>query len=141
MWAAELLFSTNSLSSLTNGDRLPVMLPMTCLEGYFHDPLFASLGESIVRLPRQGAVASWSPTGLGVAHGHDYLLKGFYRSLFQDRNPRLGPATAKGKLNLFAGDERFHDLIDTYVLFGDPAMAVKLDPPAEGYNLYLPLTF
>ena len=141
MWAAELLFSTSSLSSLTNGDRLPVMLPMTCSEGYFHEPRFSSLAERVVRLPEHGAVASWSPTGFGVTHGHSYLHEGFYQSLFQDGDPRLGPATAKGKLNLFAGDERFHDLIDTYVLFGDPAMAIKLDLPTEEYSLYLPLTF
>jgi len=131
MWATEFLFSTSSLSSLTNGDRLPVMVPMTSLEGSFHQPQLSSLAERIVRLPGHGAVASWSPTGLGVTPGYDYLHQGFYQSLFEDWNPRLGPATAKGKLNLFEGDDRFHDLIDTYVLLGDPAMAVELDFPVE----------
>ncbi len=131
MWATEFLFSTSGLGFLTNGDRLPVMVPMTSLEGSFHYPQLSSLAERIVRLPGNGAVASWSHTGSGVAPGYDYLHEGFYQSLFEDWNPRLGPATAKGKLNLFEGDDRFHDLIDTYVLLGDPAMAVELDFPVE----------
>ena len=131
LWANELLFSVSSLSSLANGGKLPVMVPMTSWEGAFHYPQISSLAERIVRLPGHGAVASWSPTGSGVAHGHDHLHQGFYQSLFEDWDPHLGPATAKGKLNLFAGDDRCHDLIDTYVLLGDPAMAVALDFPVE----------
>ena len=57
--------------ALTNQDRLPVFVSMTCLEGYFHeaDASFHAFGESVVRMPKVGAVASWSPTGLGLASG------------------------------------------------------------------------
>ena len=133
-WAAEMLFSVYSLDHLTNGDKLPVMMPMTCTEGYFHDPRFSSLAESLLRLPGHGAVASWSPTGWGVAHGHDYLYTGFYSALFEDGEARLGPATAQGKLNLLNGSDLFQDLIDTYILLGDPAMSIKLER-----RLHLPL--
>ncbi|MCX7707931.1 MAG: C25 family cysteine peptidase [Anaerolineae bacterium] len=138
-WAAELLFSVNSLPQVNNGSRYPVMLPMTCLEGTYHNPRFSGLSESVVRLSGKGAVASWAPTGLGVASGHDYLHTGFYRAVFDQGVYELGPATTAGRLNLFlnsrspGGVPRFHDLIDTYVLLGDPATRIGL--PAADLDL------
>ncbi|MBK9232222.1 MAG: DUF11 domain-containing protein [Anaerolineae bacterium] len=125
-WAAEILFSTTQVPLLNNEERTPIMLPMTCYDGYFHDPRFPSLGETVVRVSGRGAVASWSATGLGVAHGHDYLERGFYTSVFINGNPSLGDATTVGKVNLYTSDPRFLDLVDTYLLFGDPAMNVAL---------------
>jgi uncharacterized repeat protein (TIGR01451 family) len=126
-WAGELLFGVNTLPQVSNGSRLPIMLPMTCLEGSYHNPRFASLSSSLIRLNGRGALASWAPTGLGIASGHDYLHRGFYDALFNWDVRQLGPATTAGKLNLFVngrfsnGTPRFHDLLDTYVLLGDPA--------------------
>ncbi len=125
-WAAEILFSTTQVPLLNNAERTPIMLPMTCYDGYYQDPRFPSLGEAVVRVNGRGAVASWSPTGLGVAHGHDYLERGFYTSVFINGNPNLGDATTAGKVNLYGGDPRFLDLLDTFLLFGDPAMNVAL---------------
>ncbi len=125
-WAAEVLFSTQTIPQLENGERTPVNLPMTCLDGYFHAAGLSSLGESIVRASGRGAVASWSATGLGVAHGHDFLHRGFYRALFYEDKRVLGTATLAGKLNLYQGDTGgfFHDLIDTYIVLGDPALRI-----------------
>lgn len=131
-WAGEFLFGVNTLPQVANGSLYPIMLPMTCLEGSFHNPRFPSLGESVVRLYGRGALASWSPTGLGVASGHDYLHRGFYDAVFNRGVVLLGPATTAGKLNLFVnarfpnGALRFEDLLETYVLFGDPTTRIGL---------------
>ena len=131
-WAGEKFFGIDDIASLTNGDKLPVMLPMTCYEGHFIRPGFPCLGESIVTADGKGVVATWSPTGAGLATGHDYLNKGFFTAVFTDNISEIGPATYLGKLNLYTetGGEGspFCDLIDTYVLFGDPFM--KLNLPA-----------
>ena len=130
-WAHEKLFRIEDVASLNNDVKLPMVLPMTCLDGYFHSPGLPSLGESIVRTEGSGAIASWSPAGLGLATGHDYLNKGFFTAVFNDKQA-IGPATYLGKLNLYTetGGEAspFRDLIDTYTLFGDPFM--KLNLPA-----------
>ncbi len=140
-WAAEMLFSTNDVPGLTNGNMLPVMLPMTCYEGSFHSPRYDALGEVDVRAAGKGAIASWSATGLGVAHGHDYLDRGFLDALFKEGVTDLGGATLAGKLELYRGNSSgtFYDLLDTYVLLGDPYTHVALsNPPATKTN-YLPL--
>jgi hypothetical protein len=97
-----------------------------------------SLGEVITRQPDRGAVASWSPTGIGLASGHRSLSQGFYRAVFQDGLQGLGEATNAGKLELWATGADL-DLIDTFLLFGDPAMQMKSLPvKPSSWQIFLP---
>jgi len=129
-WAGEKLFGVDDIPSLTNAEKLPMMLPMTCQEGYFANPYLTapSLSESLVRADGKGAIASWSATGWGMALGHHYLDQGFFTAVFTDTISEIGTATYLGKLNLYENTTGYRDLMDTYVLFGDPFM--KLNLPA-----------
>jgi uncharacterized repeat protein (TIGR01451 family) len=126
-WDGILLLST--INQLTNSDRLPIMLPMTCLEGMFTspDPTLPSVSESVVRAADKGAVASWGPTGLGVASGHDHLNKGFLdAALFGFGDIReLGPASYAGKLRLYENSDSSWEQIQEYTVFGDPALRIQ----------------
>ncbi len=129
-WASESIFryhptndSLDEVRELTNGNNMPVMLSMDCNDGYFINPQQYSLAqealaEGVTRVGGGGAVASWSPSGEGVASGHDYLNRGFFRALFEYGVDTVGEATIVGKLSLLT----FPDLLDTYLLFGDPAL-------------------
>jgi len=104
------------------------MLSMTCATGYFHYPSINCLDESLIRAQGKGTIASFSPTGFGMALGHHYLNQGFFTAVFTDTISEIGMATYLGKLNLYENTTGYHDLIDTFVLFGDPFM--KLNLPA-----------
>ncbi|MCO6449563.1 MAG: hypothetical protein J5I90_02130 [Caldilineales bacterium] len=125
-WASEFIFTTERAASLTNGGRLPVHLSMTCLDGRFHEVASDSVAETLVRNPNGGAAATWASTGLGVAHGHDHLHRGFYTALFEGGTKTLGELTQAGRLELYTGDVLgvYHDLIDTFALLGDPALHI-----------------
>jgi uncharacterized repeat protein (TIGR01451 family) len=129
VWASERLLDNADLSDLDNGPYYPVALPMTCYEGSFHypydDPSYLALAERFLRAEGKGWVASWSPSGLGVATGHHYLDKGFFEGVFAQDIRRLGPATYAGKLNLYQTGA-WLDLLDTYTLLGDPAMSLAV---------------
>jgi hypothetical protein len=138
-WAAEKLLRIQDVATLTNAGRLPLMVPMTCLDGYYIWPKppgqdYSSLGESIVRKQGGGAIASWSPTGYGSPFGHDFLDRGLFEALFFDGVTQLGPATTQAKLYLYSNSGGFRDLLDTYLLFGDPALRL-----AVRHLVYLPL--
>ncbi len=123
-WADESIFTVNNVPTLSNTNRLPIVLSMTCLDGYWDFPLtstLSSLAETLIRANNGGAVATFSPTGLGVGTGHDTLQHGFYTAIFQNGVQRLGPATVAAKLALYASGSNF-DLIDTFTVFGDPAL-------------------
>lgn len=133
----ESILTRSSIGSLSNAGALPVMLPMTCLDGYFiqaRSPTTPyldnpSLSEVLVRAPGKGAVASWGPTGLGVAYGHDQLNRGFLEALLVEGIPELGPATYAGKLTLYTAGYSLEQ-IEEYTIFGDPALRIK-SPDAD----------
>ncbi len=132
-WSAHIL-DLPAVDLLTNDDRLPIMLPMTCLDGWYIYPGgYKSLSEGIVSAANGGAVASWAPAGLGVVEGHDRLNKGFLEAALTDGIRELGAAALAGKLRLYNTGSHL-DQIDTYHVLGDPALRINLPP----YRLFLP---
>jgi uncharacterized repeat protein (TIGR01451 family) len=132
-WAGEDLLTVNTIPSLNNASQLSIMLPMTCLEGYYIHPynLWPSLSESLVRAEDKGAVASWAPTGLGVSYGHDLLSKGYYNAVFFQDFREFGPATYMGKLRLYQSGSHLEQ-IEEYLVMGDPALRINaLDPELQ----------
>lgn len=121
-WRGSLLNSVYA-GGLTNGDRLPVFVMMTCLNGYFHDALIGSLGESLMNAERGGAVAVWASSGLTLPQDQAMLNRALYRSMFNanlKQPPTLGEATRSAK-----GEISDIDIRRTWVLLGDPTLRMK----------------
>jgi hypothetical protein len=133
-WGDESFLVNANVTTLSNLDRLPVILSMTCLDGYWLFPSTDGLMETMLRAANGGSVASFSPTGLGVSTGHDRLERGFLDAVFQQGVLRLGEAAQAGKLELYAAGYDY-DLIDTFTVFGDPALRL----PVANNKLYLPV--
>ncbi len=142
-WASEkLLMVTDLPLALSNGSKLPFILPMTCAEGYFVWPSpsgsnYSALGESIVRINGRGAIASWSPTGFGLGSGHAMLDDSLFNNLFNNHQTQLGYLTTTAKYELYAKSSSFNDLIETFLLFGDPALRLQILP----LPVFLPVVF
>jgi len=143
-WAEENILNLAAVNQLDN-QFYPIMLPMTCLEGYYHEAEQGrmSLAEALVRRAKGGAIASWSSSGLGLASGHDYLERGFFISVFYSGLIEMGVATNQGKLYMstYAPPGKYDDLMDTFTLLGDPALHVRtLDsvPKTRNYGVFLP---
>lgn len=127
------------ISSLSNLNRYPVILSMTCWDGYYVYPnptggFYEAMAEVFTKTSNKGGVAAWSGTGMGVARGHEYLNQGFFNAVFRAGMVNLGQATSYGKLYLWTSQENL-DLMDTYLLFGDPATKINITRK----NLFLPL--
>src|SRR5260370_41695128 len=56
VWAGP-VFSSDDAMALTNGSRLPFVVVMDCLNGFFSDPVLACIAESLLKSPngRPGA--------------------------------------------------------------------------------------
>lgn len=119
-WAAENFIHLGDIPNLANGDRLPVLLELTCFTGSFQVPGFETFDEALLRHPTGGVVGAWGSTGLGISTGHHWLAEGFLEDTFSNPSSDLGSAALAGKLNL-AGTGFYPDLIDTFTLLGDPA--------------------
>ncbi len=138
-WARDRFLHLDDVANLENGDRLPLVLQLTCLTGAFHSTPFNSLDEQLVRQNGGGAIAVVSSTGLGVATGHHYIADELAGSIYTNRNPDLGAAFLAGKLNLALQTRSSWDLLDTYLILGDPALNVNLNTDIK--TSFLPSVF
>lgn len=126
-WGEENFLHARELSDIQNASRLPFLFSITCFTGYFHHPEYPSLDEALLTRPDGGTVASWSPTGLAVAYGHQYLQEGFYDALIGGER-QVGLLTLAGHLRLLAEADLYAFLPQTFVLLGDPLLSLRLGP-------------
>jgi hypothetical protein len=79
----------------------------------------------------------FGPTGLGVSTGHEALANAYLGRVYGNGQPEVGAATLAGRLAVAANGYAL-DLIDTFVLLGDPATRtdVTIDP---GFPIFLPI--
>ncbi len=123
-----------------NGDRLPIMLSMTCLTGDWANPVLMTTDERMVLAPNGGAIASLSATGEGVNTAHAELLRGLLPHLFEtgqaggkiDRS--LGAAHLAG-LQRLVGNGLSRDLAYSFGILGDPDVEL---PFVASHSLFLP---
>ena len=62
-WADEELLTSSDAENFTNGQRLPFIIAMNCLNGYFQDVFTFSLAEALLMNPHGGAIAVWASSG------------------------------------------------------------------------------
>jgi Peptidase family C25/Concanavalin A-like lectin/glucanases superfamily len=118
-WRGNLLTNDDALA--LRNDHLPMFVMMTCLNGYFHDPALDSLGESLMKAERGGAVAVWASSGMTLPADQALLNQELYRLLFNSVGATtIGEAVMRAKASVSNSDIR-----RTWVLLGDPAMRLR----------------
>jgi hypothetical protein len=110
------------VQNLSNGDRLPLFVLMTCLNGYFQDAALDSLAEALIKAESGGAVAVWGSSGMTRPEAQAKLNREAYRLLFSEASvrPTLGEALKQAKAAVADLDVR-----RTWVLLGDPTMRLR----------------
>jgi len=120
MWHDDLLTGEDA-ATMTNGSRLPLVVAMSCLNGFFHtfwpDD---SIAGSLMRAQNGGAIAVWASSSLTSPSGQSQLDQELFRLLFTGAYPTLGEAVAAAKKATTDNDVR-----RSWILFGDPALHLK----------------
>jgi hypothetical protein len=119
IWRGD-IFTSDDAAALTNGLRLPFVVSMTCLNGFFQDPSMDSLVEVLLKAPQGGAVAVWASSGLTEPEGQSAMDQELVRLLFNGESLTLGEAVQRAKSATSDGDVR-----RTWMLFGDPTTKLK----------------
>ena len=88
-----------------------------------------------------GRLRPGRPAGWGSRPDISGLHQGFYRSVLPDSEVQLGRAILAAKLDLHAYTEAYDELLDTYHLFGDPAMVLNTTLVPWPHLFYLPVIF
>ncbi len=121
IWTNHGVLESEDVGHMTNGDRLPAVIAMNCLNGFFHDVQQQSLAEVLLLHSEGGAVAVWASTALTDPEGQARLNEVLYSRLFDgEANPRVGDAIVAAKAAITDPYVR-----SSWVFFGDPSMRLK----------------
>ena len=121
-WGKDNLFTVKDVASLQNGDRLPLVINMTCLTGLFTHPRVQSLAEALLWKSGGGAVAVLAPTSLTLPGDQSLLSDALVQRLLKDRAARLGDVFLQAQRAVPAQGPGTLDVLRTFLLFGDPAL-------------------
>lgn len=119
IWGSD-LFSTSDAGSLVNGSRVPFVVAMTCLNGFFQDLSLDSMAEALINAPGGGALAVWASSGLTESGPQATMNQALFKALYGTKSMTLGEAAATAKAAVWDMDVR-----RTWILFGDPATKLK----------------
>jgi hypothetical protein len=114
------LFDDTAASTLTNGSRLPFVVAMNCLNGFFHDVYTESLATALMISPNGGAVAVWASSGLTAPSPQFQMDQTLVRTMAGSPWMPVGDAVMLAKSGIADQDVR-----RTFILFGDPTMRLK----------------
>ncbi|HEX7139660.1 MAG TPA: C25 family cysteine peptidase, partial [Vicinamibacterales bacterium] len=118
LWSED-LFNSGDAAALSNGNRLPFVVSMTCLNGLFNDLFTTSLAESLLTAPNGGAVAVWASSTLTEPDVQSVMNNELMRQLFVSGRS-IGDALALAKKAVADQDVR-----RSWILFGDPSMKLR----------------
>lgn len=120
VWTGAPIFSGGDAMNLTNGNKLPLVIVMDCLNGYFVAPALDCIGESLMKAPNGGAVASFASSGLTIPEGQHEMGQRLFQALYGGQSVALGDATRLAK-----GATTDKDVRRSWILFGDPTMKIR----------------
>ncbi len=130
-WAANpRLFHVTDVPNMNNAHRMPLVFTQSCINGYFiyPDDEQTSLGEELLINGQNGALAVFTGSGFAYLSATQTLALAFYNSVFDGGNAVVGPAATESRLALLSAHPGKYDHAAFYILFGDPASEVHLQP-------------
>lgn len=121
-WSGEMLFSSEQIPALRNDGRQPLMIMMSCLLGFFAHPEHESMAEELLLVENGGAIAVFAPSSLTLSSDQAELNQALFNALLMREVPTVGLAIMEAKLTLDFHTQDQRDVIETFTLFGDPAL-------------------
>jgi hypothetical protein len=133
------IFNAGDVDTLTNSGMYPLFVGMGCLSGHFVYPEdwdHPSLAEALLRAEDKGAAAALMSTGLTTTEGQHILDTALFDAIFNQDIRVLGQAVSSAKQTLMAnGGSLYEEVNETFLLFGDPAMTLKVPLPERPQGL------
>ncbi|MBD3393846.1 MAG: hypothetical protein GF418_17070 [Chitinivibrionales bacterium] len=141
VWSDNEFFSFRNLPDLHNGQwgesgRLPIILSFTCLTGFFESVFYRSLGEEVLRLDSDGAIAFYGASAYSKKTTDINLDKIIIDNAVNGSFSTLGELLAVSEMMMLIrfGEEAL-PTVRQYNLLGDPALPFGLAPDSLDISL------
>ena len=124
LWASEGILRSPDVASFAPQPAQPLVLTMTCSNGYFLSPFNNSLAERLVLADLRGAIAAFAPSGLSQNDAAHVYHRAFVAELEYGNHLRLGDLLLAAQTQ-YAASGAFPELLDLYNLLGDPGLRIR----------------
>jgi hypothetical protein len=124
LWASERMLMSIDVGVLQPQARQPLLLTMTCSNGYFISPHLNGISERFVLERDKGAIAAFSPSGLSLDGAAHLYHRALVQQLATGHHERLGDLVLAAQKD-YADTGAFPELLSIYHLFGDPALKLR----------------
>jgi hypothetical protein len=124
LWASEGILRSIDVALLEPQARQPLMLTMTCSNGYFVSPFLNGIAERFVLEREKGAIAAFSPSGLSLDDAAHIYHRALVQQLAGARHERLGDLVLAAQQE-YAASGAFPELLSIFHLFADPALRIR----------------
>jgi hypothetical protein len=133
-WGKDRVWERDDAANLARNSVWPLTAEYSCWAGYYINVQGSGqygnseqvLAEAMLLAPKKASLADFSPSGLHVGSALVTLDKALTDALFTHRMDRVGLAVNAAKVGYFGEASGAYDVIDTQLLFGDPATQLKL---------------
>jgi hypothetical protein len=140
-------YSNSHIAGLTNGEKLPVIFSVACVNGAFHSG--TCFAEAWLRKENGGAVVAlmatinqpWNPPMRGQDYFNDLLTGGYDYTSYPGQNgistselrTTIGSAVFNGLVLMTteSGTSSDWETAKTWILFGDPSLQMRTDTPGN----------
>lgn len=119
-WTGANIFNTIDAVAANNNNKLPLVLVMNCLNGYFQDPRLDGIAEGFMKAQSGGAIAVFASSGETIPDGQHEMSNRLYQLLYGSQPIALGDAIKDAK-----GFTNDIDVRRTWIFFGDPSMKIR----------------
>jgi hypothetical protein len=124
-WGVRRYLTSQDLNLLTKDDGYAVIFQWSCLTGYFIHPTAISLSEALL-IAHEGKVAAiFAPTGLTDPSQQAGLFLALAEAVKTLESGRLGDYLLYAQQRAYGESEVLSEIVETFVLLGDPAMKVN----------------
>jgi len=118
--------SADHWEKMTNRGKLPIIFTFSCLNGYFDSPRFPTIAERFLNAQDKGAIAFASNTRDSSENENLFLNLNIYDAIFNLGMGTLGSVVTQAKIQSITDLSDFITLMNTFTLFGDPALRMLL---------------
>jgi uncharacterized repeat protein (TIGR01451 family) len=137
VWTDDAVMDDRFAASMRNAGKLPLVVSMTCEDGYFANVAGSqpSLAEAMALNPGGGAIAYLASGIQTTAVAKDLFHRSFMEALFQHEQRRIGDALLKASELFLANSQDPENLLRAFNLIGDPATALRIRNPLRPVQL------
>lgn len=118
---------------VNNIDKLSMILSFTCFTGKFAEGNERAFGEKFLLLPNKGAISFIGSTGWSFVISGNAMNSNVFRAYSQENKRAFGDLMRRAGEFMIQDTSSFssRNMINCYMLIGDPGQKIKLPPHPE----------